>query len=133
MANAEFSSVTDAAPLPKRIVASLQAQVSWKDQSSGNRISVVGVTENIGESGALVNVDVLPEVGTNVKIRLYDEENTIIEAQSEVIRIERDPARPMIALLIVKNLKNWKEVALRAAQEWVTTNLRLNYGEEWAN
>ncbi len=133
MGNAVYRSTTEASPLPKRIPANLKAQVSWIDSRTGKKISIVGVTEHIGESGALVNVEVLPEVGSKVKLRLFDEDKKIIETLTTVIRVERDPARPLAALSVIKNIKKWKDSAVNAAQAWVLRKLKLNYGEDWAN
>jgi hypothetical protein len=133
MEKTAFSAITEASPLPKRILANLKAQVSWIDSRSGEKISIAGVTENVSESGVLVNIEVLPTVGTDVKLRLYDDKKTIIETQTTVIRVGRDPSRPVAALSAVKNFRKWKEDVMNAAQEWVNQNLRLNYEEEWAN
>ena len=51
----------------------------------------------------------------------------------EVIRVERDPSKPMAALSVLENLKKWKNVAMTAAQAWVTRHWQLNYEEEWVN
>jgi hypothetical protein len=81
----------------------------------------------------LVNLEKLPSVGSRVKLRLIDEDKTIIEIPTQVIRVERDPSKPLAALSVSENLKKWKEKALTAAQEWVTRNWQLNYEEEWVN
>lgn len=133
MANTVYAAISDATSFPKRILANLQAQVSWEDAKSGRRISILGITENIGEASALVNIDVLPEVGTSVNLRLLDDDNTIVETMTEVIRVERDPGKPLVALSVARNFGIWKEKAMEAAQAWVTKNLKLNYEEEWAN
>ena len=134
MANLSFNNaVVGKSPLHQRILANLPVQASWVDEASGETISVMGLTENIGESSALVNLERLPSVGSRVKLRLIDEEKTIIEIPTEVIRVERDPGKPLAALSVVDNLKKWKEKALTAAQEWVTRNWQLNYEEEWVN
>lgn len=119
--------------LQQRITASLQAQASWIDAQSGNMIFVNGTTENLGENTALVNLEVLPPVGSEVTLRLFDEEKTIIEVPTHVIRVERDPSKPLAALSILENLKKWKQDALTAAQSWVTRHWQLNYDEEWVN
>ncbi|MEZ5346495.1 MAG: hypothetical protein R2681_13175 [Pyrinomonadaceae bacterium] len=133
MANTAYTTVSSASQLPKRIMANLKAQVSWKDSTSGETISVTGTTEHVGETGALVNIEVLPLVGSSVHLRLFDEGKTIIETDTEVIRILRDPGKPMVALSVADNIKQWRDKAMNAAQDWVTRNWRLNYGEEWAN
>lgn len=134
MANLSYNNaVVGRSPLHQRILANLPVQASWVDEASGETISVMGLTENIGESSALVNLDRLPSVGSRVKLRLIDEDKTIIEIPTEVIRVERDPGKPLAALSVVDNLKKWKEKAMTAAQEWVTRNWQLNYEEEWVN
>ena len=134
MANLSYNNaVVGRSPVHQRILANLPVQASWVDEVSGETISVMGLTENIGESSALVNLDRLPSVGSRVKLRLIDEDKTIIEIPTEVIRVERDPGKPLAALSVVDNLKKWKEKAMTAAQEWVTRNWQLNYEEEWVN
>lgn len=120
-------------PAHHRIMANLTVQASWIDAVSGDIISINGFTENVGEASALVNLEVLPPVGSEVKLRIFDEEKTIIEVPAHVIRVERDPSKPLAALSITDNLKKWKQSALTAAQNWVTRNWQLNYEEEWVN
>ena len=119
--------------LQQRITASLQVQASWVDAESGNTILVNGMTENLGENSALINLEVLPPVGSEVTLRIIDEEKTIIEVPTQVIRVERDPSKPLAALSVLENLKKWKQIALTAAQTWVTRHWQLNYDEEWVN
>ena len=119
-------------PTHHRIMANLTVQASWVD-SNGNNVSINGFTENVGEASALVNLEVLPPVGSEVKLRIFDEDKTIIEVPTHVIRVERDPSKPLAALSITDNLKKWKVSALTAAQNWVTRNWQLNYEEEWVN
>ncbi len=127
------STVTNRTHLHQRIMASLKVQVIWTDAESGETVSVDGMTENLGETSALVNLDVLPPVGSEVMLRIFDEEKTIIEVPTQVIRVERDPSKPLAALSVINNLKKWKQNALSAAQDWVTRHWQLNYEEEWVN
>ncbi len=120
-------------PVHGRIMASLPVEVSWKDAVSGNTISVSGMTENLGETSALINLEVLPPVGSEVNLKIFDEDRMVIEVATEVIRVERDPGKPLAALSIAENLKKWKQNALSAAQDWVTRHWQLNYEEEWVN
>jgi hypothetical protein len=108
-------------------------QASWVDAESGETISVDGLTENVGETSTLVNLEVLPPVGSEVRLRILEEDRTIIEVSTQVIRVERDPSKPLAALTILENLKKWKGTALSAAQRWVTRHWQLNYEEEWVN
>ena len=90
-------------------MASLPVEVSWADAESGKTVSVSGVTENLGENTALVNMEVLPPVGSEVKLRIFDEDKTVIEVPAQVIRVERDPSKPLAALSVLENLKKWKQ------------------------
>jgi hypothetical protein len=114
-------------------MANLQVQASWVDKVTGKTVLVEGTTENIGETSTLVNLATLPPVGSEVSLRIMDEEKTIIEVPTSVIRVERDPSKPLAALSVVENLKKWKSTVMIAAQEWVTRQWRLNYEEEWIN
>jgi hypothetical protein len=133
MARLAHETATYKSPLHQRIMAKLSVQASWVNEDNGNVVFVNGLTENLGESSVLVNLDVLPAVGSDVKLRLLDENNFIIEVEAHVIRVERDPGKPLAALSISENLKQWKQKALTAAQDWVTRNWRLNYEEDWVN
>ncbi len=114
-------------------MATMTVQASWVDADSGKTVLVDGLTENIGETTALVNLELLPPVGSELTLRIFDEEKTIIEASAQVIRVVRDPGKPLAALSIVENLKNWQETAIQAAQDWATRHWQLNYEEEWVN
>jgi hypothetical protein len=133
MAQLDYSTSSYRTPLHQRIMASMPVQASWVDSESGNTVFVDGLTENLGETSALVNLEVLPPVGSEVTLRILDEDKTIIEVSTQVIRVERDPSKPLAALSVLENLKKWKQTALTAAQEWVTRHWQLNYEEEWVN
>jgi hypothetical protein len=111
----------------------MPVEASWIDAESGATVNVGGLTENIGETSTLVNLDTLPPVGSEVKLKILEEDKTIITVQTRVIRVERDPSKPMAALSVLENLKKWKNVAMTAAEAWVTRHWQLNYEEEWVN
>jgi hypothetical protein len=129
----EYSTSSYKTPLQHRIIASMPVQASWIDEETGEKIKVEGLTENVGETSALVNLDILPPVGSEVRLKIMDDSKAIIDVQTRVIRVERDPGKPMAALSIMENLKKWKNTALTAAQAWVTRHWQLNYEEEWVN
>lgn len=133
MAQIEYSTSSYRTPVHNRITASMPVEVRWKDAESGELIRVEGLTENIGETSALVNLDKLPPVGSEVKLKIFEDKKPIIEVATQVIRVERDPSKPLAALSVMDNLKKWKTVAMTAAQEWVTLHWHLNYDEEWVN
>ena len=136
MSHLDYSESSYRSPVHGRILANMPVRASWVDSESGEKIVVDGLTENVGENSTLVNLEVLPPVGSEVKLRIMEDEdskNPIIEVQTEVIRVERDPSKPLAALSVVQNLKKWKQVALTAAENWVTRHWQLNYEEEWVN
>ncbi len=133
MAQVEYSAASYKTPLHHRITASMPVLASWVDTETGERIRVEGLTENVGETSALVNLETLPPVGSQVRLRILEEGKSIIEVTTQVIRVERDPSKPMAALSIMENVKKWKSTAITAAQKWVTRHWQLNYEEEWAN
>lgn len=111
----------------------MPVQASWVDAETGKMVFVDGMTENVGESSALVNLEVLPPVGCAVKLKILDEDKAIIEVSTQVIRVERDPSKPLAALTVLENVKKWKTIALAAAQKWMQRHWQLNYEEEWVN
>jgi len=133
MAQVEYSTSSYKSPLHHRITASMPIQASWIDTETGQRVRVEGLTENVGETSALVNLETLPPVGAQVRLKILEEGKSIIEVSTQVIRVERDPSKPMAALSVLENLKKWKSTAITAAQKWVTRHWQLNYEEEWAN
>jgi hypothetical protein len=133
MAHVDYSTASYKTPMHHRILANMPVKASWVDEESGKRISVNGITENVGETSTLVNLDVLPPVGSEVRLKILEEDKPIIEVSAQVIRVERDPSKPLAALTISDNLKKWKHIAMDAAQKWVTRHWQLNYEEEWVN
>lgn len=125
--------VSDAKPMiHERVLAQLPVRAKWKDKTTGKEVSVDGITENIGETGLLVNFRVLPPVGSEVSLLVMDEKKKLVQVLAEVIRVERDPMKPLAALSVMQNLKKWKQTAVKAARDWVAKRF-LEYEEEWVN
>jgi hypothetical protein len=130
----QFTTATAAKPhVNPRILAQLPVTVTWTDKQTGKAVSVEGLTENIGETSTLVNLSSLPPVGSEVHLRVMDEGETILEVPVEVIRVERDPGKPLAAFSVVAKLKEWREQVVTAAHEWVNRNWKIDYEEEWVN
>ena len=133
MAQVEYSTSSYKTPLHHRIIASMPVKASWVDAETGQTVKVEGLTENLGENSALVNLDTLPPVGSEVRLKIMEDNKAIIDVTTRVIRVERDPGKPMAALSVLENLKKWKTTAITAAEAWVTRHWQLNYEEEWVN
>ena len=129
----EYSTSSYKTPLHHRILANMPVLASWVDAESGETVSIEGMTENVGENSTLVNLETLPPVGSSVRLRIMEENKAIIEVSTQVIRVERDPSKPLAALSVLDNLKKWKSIAMTAAEKWVTRHWQLNYEEEWVN
>ena len=133
MAQIEYATSSYKTPLHHRILANMPVVASWIDGESGETINVEGLTENVGESSTLVNLDVLPPVGSEVKLTILEEDKPVIAVSTQVIRVERDPSKPLAALSVLENVKKWKQNAMGAAERWATRHWQLNYEEEWVN
>src|SRR6476660_2106955 len=110
MSELNYATSSYTSPLHHRILASMPVEARWIDAESGATINVGGLTENIGENSTLVNLDTLPPVGSEVKLKILEEDKPIITVQTRVIRVERDPSKPRDALSVLENLKKWKNV-----------------------
>ena len=73
MSYLDHTTSTNKSPFNQRIMANLSVQASWVDSVSGETIYVNGVTENVGETSTLVNLEVLPPVGSEVRLRIMEE------------------------------------------------------------
>lgn len=133
MAQIEYATSSYKTPLHHRILANMPVHASWVDGESGETINVQGSTENVGETSTLVNLEILPPVGSEVRLTIMEEDKPVIEVSTQVIRVERDPSKPLAALSISENIKKWKQAAMGAAERWATRHWQLNYEEEWVN
>ncbi len=128
------TAVANRAHSDERVFARLDVKVSWNDTSLGQVRTISGVTENLGSNSALVVVDVLPPVGEVITLALSDNGKEFISLPARVMRVERNPAKPKAALIIEKQLDDWRDIALVKAQSWVTRDLKVNYeGDDWLN
>ncbi|HMJ09520.1 MAG TPA: hypothetical protein VK468_10970 [Pyrinomonadaceae bacterium] len=133
MSHIEYATASYKTPLHHRILANMPVRASWVDGESGEMIKVEGLTENVGESSTLVNLEVLPPVGSEVMLTIMEEDKPVIAVSTQVIRVERDPSKPLAALTVLENVKKWKQNAMAAAERWATRHWQLNYEEEWVN
>ncbi|MEP7212636.1 MAG: hypothetical protein ABI791_06155 [Acidobacteriota bacterium] len=133
MAQIEYATSSYKTPMHHRILANMPVVASWIDGESGETINIEGTTENVGENSTLVNLDVLPPVGSEVKLTIMEEDKPVIAVATQVIRVERDPSKPLAALSVSENIKKWKQNAMGAAERWATRHWQLNYEEEWVN
>lgn len=93
----------------QRFVAAFPIRVEWDE--NGEHISEEGETENVGPQGVLVHLQrLLPNVGSQVKLQVSNEEGEQLEVVTEVLRLERNAAHPQAALLLVDEIEEWQNV-----------------------
>ena len=93
------TAVAQAPNSASQIFAKLNVRLAWADPKSDENVSTSGVTDHVSDAKVLVNVDVLPPVGVPVEITLSDEDKELITVKGFVIRVERNIAKPKVALL----------------------------------
>lgn len=118
--------------LSPRLLVQMPVYASWTDGNTGEIVSVSGTTETIGTTSVLVNFDNLPPVGGNVHLKMMNEEDTLLEVQTRVIRVERDPSKPLAALNVLDRVDEWKERVWTTAQE-VLAKTYEHDEDEWIN
>jgi PilZ domain len=101
-----------------RHVISFPIRVTWKDENGPQ--SEEGLTENIGTAGTLIYLArKLPNVGTKVEVTVLENPADPVTVTAEVIRLERNPAHPQVALNLVEGMRAWKKKVFDLAAETV--------------
>jgi hypothetical protein len=118
--------------LTPRVLVQMPVQATWKDTNTGQTVLVDGMTENVGTGSVLVNFDNLPPVGGEVHLKVMGEEATLLEVETEVIRVERDPSKPLAALNVLDHVNEWQERVWTTAQE-VAARTYASDEDEWIN
>src|SRR5919107_4065566 len=91
-----------------RYLASLLVRAEW-DTEEGRHVVAEGTTENVGPEGALVHLQrELPDVGSRVQLAVLSEDGMKLQVVTEVLRIERNPAYPLAALLLLDATEEWR-------------------------
>jgi len=92
-----------------RHAISYPIRVRWKD-ANGKEIVQEGLTENVGQQGALIYLPrELPLVGGKVQLTVTEDPNDEVSVTAEVIRLERNASHPQAALQLLDNLRVWKK------------------------
>ena len=115
-----------------RVLAIMSIEAEWTDSRSKKKIKAVGETQNVGESTALVNIQPLPQVGDEIKLKVSFEDKTLIETKAEVLRIQRDLVMPLAALSIVDKVEEWEANVWGSAHE-IAASQMMPEVEEFIN
>ena len=103
-----------------RYLASLLVRAEW-DTEQGKHIVAEGKTENVGPEGALVHLQrELPDVGSRVQLMVLNEEGQKLQVVTEVLRLERNAAHPLAALLLLDATEEWRGLVWEPAAPRIT-------------
>ena len=92
----------------QRYPVALLIQAEW-DDDAGTHYVAEGETENVGPEGALVHLQrELPDVGSRVQLKVMSEEGEKLRVVTEVLRVERNAAHPMAALMLLDATDEWR-------------------------
>lgn len=88
---------------------SFPVRVRWKNDA-GEEIVQDGLTENVGQHGALIFMPRnLPMVGSRVSLTVTEKPEDEMEFTVQVIRVERNAAHPQVAFQLTDSLRLWKK------------------------
>lgn len=107
-----------------RYVAAFPIRAEW-DTKDGVHIVAEGETENVGPEGALIHLQRdLPPVGGLVNLLVLDEDREKLRVIAQVLRIERNAARPQAALQLVGETDEWRGLV------WEEAAIRMSESDE---
>lgn len=102
----------------QRFSVSFPIRVKWKDASG--TITEEGLTENVGPNGTLIYLPrKLPSVGAKVELTVTERPEDEVSVTAEVIRLERNPSHPQVALSLVDSIRLWRKKVWELAAETV--------------
>ncbi len=88
---------------------SFPVRVRWKTDT-GEEITQDGLTENVGQHGALIFMPRnLPNVGSKVTLTVTEKPKDEMDFTVQVIRVERNAAHPQVAFQLTDSLRLWKK------------------------
>jgi hypothetical protein len=90
-----------------RLSVSFPIRVEWKNEN-GESVVEEGLSENVGQMGALVHLPrKLPVVGSNVNLTVTENARNEVTVTAQVIRLERNAAHPQAALMLTDSSRDW--------------------------
>lgn len=102
-----------------RFNVSFPIRIEWKDET-GKKVSSEGLTENIGPQGVLIYLpNRLPAVGSKVNLTVTENADDEVTVKAQVLRLERNPSHPQVALHLTDSLRLWKKKVWGLAAETV--------------
>lgn len=103
----------------ERYLISFPIRVEWKTDD-GNEIVEEGLTENVGQKGALVHLPrKLPSVGSEVNLVVTENPSDQVSVTAQVLRLERNASHPQAALRLTGETHDWEKKVYQYAAEIV--------------
>ena len=107
-----------------RYVHAFPIRAEW-DTNDGAHVVAEGETENVGPEGTLVYLQRdLPPVGGRVSLRVVSDTGQTLSVVAEVLRIERNPARPQAALQVLGETDEWRGLV------WEEAGIKMSEADE---
>ncbi len=113
-----------------RLSVSFPIRLEWKNDD-GESVVEEGLTENVGQTGALVHLPrKLPTVGSKVNLTVTENAKNEVTVTAQVIRLERNAAHPQVALMLVETTKEWEKHVWEYAVQMLSAQKPDGY-DDW--
>lgn len=113
-----------------RYMVSFPIRVEWKDEN-GSKFVEEGLTENVSPEGALIYLPrTLPAVGSKVSLTITENADDEVTVKAQVLRLERNPSHPQVALHLTDVTRAWKKKVWELAAE-ITAARKPDDFDEW--
>lgn len=113
-----------------RLSVSFPIRLEWENEN-GEPVVEEGLTENVGQMGALVHLPrKLPIVGSKVNLTVTENAKNEVTVTAQVIRLERNAAHPQVALMLVESTKDWEKHVWEYAEKLLSSQKPDGY-DDW--
>jgi AmiR/NasT family two-component response regulator len=114
----------------ERYLISFPIRVEWRTDE-GNEIVEEGLTENVGQTGALVHLPRrLPAVGSEVNLIVTENPSEHVAVTAQVLRLERNAAHPQAALRLTGETGDWEKKVYQYAAQIVAAQ-KPDEADDW--
>lgn len=113
-----------------RLSVSFPIRVEWENEK-GESITEEGLTENVGQMGALIHLPrKLPSVGSRVNLTVTENAKNEVTVKAQVLRIERNAAHPQAALMLTDASDKWDKHVYQYAADMLAAE-RPDSFDDW--
>lgn len=113
-----------------RYMVSFPIRVEWKDEN-GSKFVEEGLTENVSPEGALIYLPrILPAVGSKVSLTVTENADDEVTVKAQVLRLERNPSHPQVALHLTDATRAWKKKVWEVAAE-INASRKPDEFDDW--